>query len=882
MAGEFQPFVIRVDVQREGGYPVRAEFQGASWTETIPDALPRLSQQEIQHALQWLERGFIDRDYARDFGSRLFATLFQGTIEEGFRIAFERAASEENGLRIVLTLPHSLAGIPWELMYDEGEHGFLARSTTAQLVRHLEVEAPAHKLPEKGPLRILVVTASPDGYPAVSSEQEIERIARILVAPRSGFAETLWCFIRQLRHTRSLLEFIQRLRHRKLFEMDLLTHATRSSLQRQILDARKSGRGYHVIHFIGHGQADETGGYLILEGEAGEEDKFAAGDFAEMLAETTVNLALLNACQTALAVDLFQGVAQASLQRGVSAVIGMQVPVMDRVALQFAQEFYGAWAAGQPIEGALAYARRLITVETPGAAADWGIPVLFMGPLKSLTLNLETEIQPPPPLVRFLRWGFVAFFSIISGLGLVFSIPQLNKQVRTQVPIIRCLFPYPMESGLNFNVVVSGFSVLDKNGRREWWRYDGRNLAYYLYQELDSNFPDLGLGNRYEIRPPGETCQVNGKTREERANQAADLAERISADVIVYGVIIDQGKDSQLIPEFYVNYRGFNEAEEIIGQHSLGRALLVTLPFNTDQFVPVDNPPLAARTDALSQITIGLAFYSIDNYDSAYEYFLKAEQVRGWLTNAGKELIYLLLGNARIRQASKLNSTAYLGEAMDYFDTALTFKPDYARAEVGKAGLLYLMAIGDPNDKRLDRIDLDKLDEATSAYEAALHLDDPPESAHIEVKVHYGLGKIYRARYLHGLAAQKSDLSTSLNMAKDEFETVLQEYKNGNARIKNLAGHSLAGLASLAWVQGDYNTAAKDYESSIDLVSPFYQAYYASRLGEVYVADCQIDLAIGAYERAVQIAESKSDQEMLTTYSTRLDELEQGQPQCGP
>ena len=83
-------------------------------------------------------------------------------------------------------------------------------------------------------------------------------------------------------------------------------------------------------------------------------------------------------------------------------------------------------------------------------------------------------------------------------------------------------------------------------------------------------------------------------------------------------------------------------------------------------------------------------------------------------------------------------------------------------------------------------------------------------------------------------------------------------------------------------MQGDYNAAAQDYESSIDLVSPFYQAYYASRLGEVYVADCQIDLAIGAYERAVQIAESKSDQEMLTTYSTRLDELEQGQPQCGP
>ena len=54
----------------------------------------------------------------------------------------------------------------------------------------------------------------------------------------------------------------------------------------------------------------------------------------------------------------------------------IRLNIAHRAAVGFAREFYGAWAAGQPIEGALAYARRLVGGETPGAAADWGIPVL--------------------------------------------------------------------------------------------------------------------------------------------------------------------------------------------------------------------------------------------------------------------------------------------------------------------------------------------------------------------------------------------------------------------------------------------------------------------------------------------------------------------------
>ena len=64
MAREYQPFVIRVGEEREEGLIVKAEFLGSSWSATIPASLPLLTEQEVQQASQWLERGFIDRDYA--------------------------------------------------------------------------------------------------------------------------------------------------------------------------------------------------------------------------------------------------------------------------------------------------------------------------------------------------------------------------------------------------------------------------------------------------------------------------------------------------------------------------------------------------------------------------------------------------------------------------------------------------------------------------------------------------------------------------------------------------------------------------------------------------------------------------------------------------
>jgi hypothetical protein len=87
MIEEYIPFIIRVGEESNDSYSGTAEFRGAVRTSTMPTDLPQLTAKEIEQALRWLERGFIDHGYAHDLGERLFATLFSGTIEELFHEA---------------------------------------------------------------------------------------------------------------------------------------------------------------------------------------------------------------------------------------------------------------------------------------------------------------------------------------------------------------------------------------------------------------------------------------------------------------------------------------------------------------------------------------------------------------------------------------------------------------------------------------------------------------------------------------------------------------------------------------------------------------------------------------------------------------------------
>jgi hypothetical protein len=323
-----------------------------------------------------------NEDASRDFGGRLFRTVFSGGVNVCLQVSL-REVGEERGLRIRLHLSDvpELAILPWEYLYDP-DLGSLSRSSRTPVVRYMDLSRPNRVLAIKLPLRVLVMISSPDDYPALDVKKEWNKL------------------------NRALKELIGE----RLVELVPLEKATISSLLHQF----RSDPPYHVFHFIGHGGYDsETGdGFLILEESAEDEEGIGSKEIrnvssrrvngervADLLRNhTSLRLAVINACDGARAslTDPFGGTAQSLVRASIPAVVAMQFPITDDAAITFAAEFYRAMADYRPVDAALADARNMMN-ET-----EWGTPALYMRSPDGYIFRKE-PLPPPPPPDYFLR-----------------------------------------------------------------------------------------------------------------------------------------------------------------------------------------------------------------------------------------------------------------------------------------------------------------------------------------------------------------------------------------------------------------------------------------------------------------------------------------------
>lgn len=425
--------------------------------------------------------------------------------------------------------------------------------------------------------------------------------------------------------------------------------------------------------------------------------------------------------------------------------------------------------------------------------------------------------------------------------------------------------PRPEKMTSQFNVAVAEFDYLDENGGRVQ-EEDGLALSTFLYERLVNSFNEFDLASiSYEIWPPEYTGRVPGSDREERYIEAEKLAQEINAHLVIYGAISKSEGESNLFrPEFYVNHDAFKQAAEVTGEHQMGKPLLISRPFVSD--ISGQNPALTARVEALSLITIGLAYYSIDDYDHAISYFEKAAANDKWLRNAGKEIVYVLLGNATQRKAAIEKDRSEFSKAKDNYSKALEINEEFARAKLGEAAMLYALALGDLSTSSFETVNWELLDESEASYHEALTLKDQPLGASIEEKYHFGLGQIYFAR-------SQVDDGNWLEKAEQEYRAVVNEFENGNEQIVDIAGHAYARLALISIIRGDLDTAVDQYNQAISLSSPYLKALYSTSIAEIHASRSEFDDAIEAYEYAIMVAESNGDSESAEKYIDRLNEI---------
>jgi hypothetical protein len=157
---------------------------------------------------------------------------------------------------------------------------------------------------------------------------------------------------------------------------DVLPHAIAADLREKLRTFRP-----HVIHFIGHGGFQDDQGMLVMEDDERKTRLVSDKQFREFfLGADDAKLVILNACQgaTQSSARALSGLAPQIVRRGLSAVVAMQYPILDKVALSFACEFYRALAEYYPVDAAVTEGRRAVYQDFGSDQPDWGTPVVFM------------------------------------------------------------------------------------------------------------------------------------------------------------------------------------------------------------------------------------------------------------------------------------------------------------------------------------------------------------------------------------------------------------------------------------------------------------------------------------------------------------------------
>jgi formylglycine-generating enzyme required for sulfatase activity len=365
MSNRYLDFELQIEPSAlEGKYHVSVTASPAGETQQpvqIPFPfnvrdLERL-QDKLEKALLWsrmrTRRALSPEEkLVRQFGRRLFETVFQGDVRSLFYESRLKADHAHMGVRLKLRLRSpEFARLPWEFLLEPRSDEYICLSRDTPLVRYLELARPIAPLKVAPPLRILGMIASPYDLPELDVAAEKQRMEKALARQPGMSIDLTW-----------------------------LEGQTAADLQRAL--RRADREPYHIFHFVGHGNFDaqRDEGVLWLANEQGRASRLTATQLARLLGDHRgLRLAVLNACEGAQGseLDVFSSTAATLVRRGIPAVLAMQYEISDRAATLLAENFYESLAEGLPVDAAVAEARKAITMDND-RSLEWGTPVLFM------------------------------------------------------------------------------------------------------------------------------------------------------------------------------------------------------------------------------------------------------------------------------------------------------------------------------------------------------------------------------------------------------------------------------------------------------------------------------------------------------------------------
>jgi tetratricopeptide (TPR) repeat protein len=441
---------IRQDAPREGRYPIRLTLvkpgqPNLEAEATLAFALTEQEQEDIRWYLEdYLQRAEVTEpvtvaqieERMKRRGEELYAQVLAANGDT--QALWFSIRNDLADLRVEISAGVAeAASIPWELMRDPK----LDSPISARVKAFVRVQSNPNLAFVPSPpaqenrIRLLYIACRPRGSRDVELRAVANRLLQDLGADRARF------------------------------DITALRPPTFERLQQELADAKAAGRPYHVVHFDGHGiYADlsqskladwlsvfsslmlggkKTGkhGYLLFEHPGEEKMRPVDGQtLGQLLHDTGVPVLVLNACQSAMhtasaapetagdgheEVRAIGSLAQAVVDQGIPAVLGMRYSVYVVTAAQYIGQLYLALAKGRSFGEAATEGRKHLHLNPDrwiGLEArplqDWFVPVIYeahamqlgsAAPLSALGEQPDLDpLQRHPALLRYVpEEGFI-------------------------------------------------------------------------------------------------------------------------------------------------------------------------------------------------------------------------------------------------------------------------------------------------------------------------------------------------------------------------------------------------------------------------------------------------------------------------------------------
>ncbi len=404
------PSIIDLDIRlfkSDDGYRVTAQAPDSGLAEADLDDETLLNAAFQEKLAQIREEPFsTNKDMFRDIGETFFQALIRDQVQDLFFALLQSAQKENAYLRLRLHIDEraiELASLPWEFMHHDDV--FLGTQIQTLLTRQL--------------LNL--------DYGSIESLQVQGKPRTLIVIPEVSNLDTE-------KEEKAIVQAL----HAAQLPYDVL----KGKVTLQALDDALAAETYTMFHFIGHGvfEQDDKG---VMHGKlrfnAPEED-LPPGEDAIWVSETelqsllgnyqSLKLVILNGCEVGMVSERpegegFWGIAPALLRAGIPAIVAMQYPIRDDVAIQFAETFYrrltsSHWAGHVDI--AVTLARNACLLAYP-EDRGFATPVLYLRSKDGVIFTLASsstpdvdalcEETPKPPATSLYRYRNLEMTALI-------------------------------------------------------------------------------------------------------------------------------------------------------------------------------------------------------------------------------------------------------------------------------------------------------------------------------------------------------------------------------------------------------------------------------------------------------------------------------------